>query len=93
MISRSTYAEGSVAPRQSCGARALDVQADHVKAWQTVGKLRRQRGVVTSGEPGYRVEGWTRDARPESNYMGQALQLPLVWAIRLLGLVLHGLAA
>jgi hypothetical protein len=50
------------------------VEADHVKVWQTVGKLRRRHGLVMSGaprEPGYRVEDWTREARRvRSSVMG-----------------------
>ena len=41
---------------------AHGVEADHVKVWQTVGKLRRRHGLVMSGEPrqpGYRVVDWT----------------------------------
>jgi hypothetical protein len=30
---------------------AHGVEADHVKVWQTVGKLRRRHGLVMSGEP------------------------------------------
>jgi hypothetical protein len=44
---------------------AHGVEADHVKVWQTVGKLRRH-GLVMSGkprEPGYRIEDWTWEAR------------------------------
>jgi len=36
-------------------------EADHVKVWQAVGKLRRRHGLVISGEAresGYRVENW-----------------------------------
>ena len=43
-----------------------DVETDHVKVWQSVGKLRRRHGLVMSGEPrepGYRVEDWTWEAR------------------------------
>lgn len=42
------------------------VDADHVKVWQTVGKLRRRHGLMMSGEPrapGYRVEDWKWEAR------------------------------
>ena len=45
---------------------AHGVEADHVKIWQTVGKLRRRHGLVMSGEPrepGYRVEDWRWEAR------------------------------
>jgi hypothetical protein len=41
---------------------AHSVEADHVKVWQTVGKLRRRHGLVMSGEPrepGYRVKDRT----------------------------------
>jgi hypothetical protein len=40
--------------------------ADHVKIWQTVGKLRRRHGLVMGGEPrepGYRVVDWTCEAK------------------------------
>ena len=42
------------------------VEADHVKIWQTVGKLRRRHGLVMSGEPrepGYRIEDWLWEAK------------------------------
>jgi hypothetical protein len=48
------------------------VEADHVKIWQTVGKLRRRHGLVLRGEPrepgeareaGYRVEDWVWEAK------------------------------
>jgi hypothetical protein len=42
------------------------VETDHVKVWQTLGKLRRRHGLVMSGEPrepGYRVVDWTWEAR------------------------------
>ncbi len=42
------------------------VEADHVKIWQTVGKLRRQHGLVMTGEPrepGYRVVDWLWEAK------------------------------
>jgi hypothetical protein len=45
---------------------AHGVEADHVKIWQTVGKLRRRHGLVMSGaprEPGYRIEDWTWEAK------------------------------
>jgi len=45
---------------------AHGVEADHVKIWQTVGKLRRRHGLVMSGEPrepGYRVVDWTWEAK------------------------------
>jgi hypothetical protein len=40
---------------------AHGVEADHVKVWQTVGKLRRRHGLVLVGEsrePGYEVRTW-----------------------------------
>ena len=46
---------------------AYRVEADHVKVWQTVGKLRRRHGLVMSGKPrepgesrqaGYTVKTW-----------------------------------
>jgi hypothetical protein len=40
---------------------AHGVEADHVKIWQTVGKLRRRHGLVMTGEPrepGYTVTSW-----------------------------------
>ena len=40
---------------------AYRVEADHVKVWQTVGKLRRRHGLVMRGEPrepGYAVSKW-----------------------------------
>lgn len=49
-------------------AAATSLQAadvDHVKIWQTVGKLRRRHGLVMTGEPrepGYRVEEWLWEA-------------------------------
>jgi len=45
---------------------AHGVEVDHVKMWQTVGKLRRRHGLLMSGEPretGYRVEDWTWEAK------------------------------
>jgi len=42
------------------------IEVDHVKVWQTVGRVRRRHGLVMSGaprEPGYRVEDWTWEAR------------------------------
>jgi hypothetical protein len=45
---------------------AHGVEADHLKVWQTVGKLRRRHGLVMSGqprEPGYRVVDWKWEAR------------------------------
>jgi len=45
---------------------AHGVEADHVKIWQTVGKLRRRHGLVMRGEPrepGYRVEEWLWEAK------------------------------
>jgi hypothetical protein len=50
--------------RDSLASAVTDV--DHVRVWQTVGKLRRRRGLVMSGEPrepGYRGEDWMREAR------------------------------
>ena len=41
---------------------AHGVEADDVKVWKTVGRLRRRHGLVMSGEPrepGYRVGDWT----------------------------------
>jgi hypothetical protein len=46
-------------------------EADHVKVWQTVGKLRRRHGLAMSGkprEPGYSVE----DAPGSTRRTGQA---------------------
>jgi hypothetical protein len=46
---------------------AHGVEADYVKIWQTVGKLRRRHGLVMSGEPrepglgrepGYTITSW-----------------------------------
>ena len=45
---------------------AHGVEADHVKVWQTVGKLRRRHELVMSGEPrepGYRVVDWLWEAK------------------------------
>ena len=45
---------------------AHGVEVDHVKMWQTVGKLRRRHGLLMSDEPwetGYRVEDWTWEAK------------------------------
>jgi hypothetical protein len=45
---------------------AHGVEADHVKVWQTVGKLRRRHGLVMVGkprEPGYRVVDWLWEAK------------------------------
>ena len=45
---------------------AHGVEADHVKIWQTVGKLRRRHGLVMTGEPrepGYRVKDWLLEAK------------------------------
>lgn len=56
--------------REALAAHGVD--ADHVKVWQTVGKLRRRHGLVLRGEPrepgeareaGYRVEDWTWEAK------------------------------
>jgi len=47
------------------GVAAHGVEVDHVKVWQTVGKLRRRHGLVICGEPrepGYRVEEGTWEA-------------------------------
>jgi hypothetical protein len=45
---------------------AHGIEADHVKIWQTVGKLRRRHGLVMTGEPrqpGYRVKDWLWEAK------------------------------
>jgi hypothetical protein len=45
---------------------AHGIEAEHVKIWQTVGKLRRRQGLVMSGEPRqprYLVENWFWEAR------------------------------
>ena len=45
---------------------AHGVEADHVKVWQTVDKLRRRHGLVMTGEarePGYRVVEWLWEAK------------------------------
>ncbi|HEY5113689.1 MAG TPA: hypothetical protein VIJ45_06220 [Coriobacteriia bacterium] len=45
---------------------AYGVEVDHVKVWQTVGKLRRRHRLILAGEPrkpGYAVEDWTWEAR------------------------------
>jgi hypothetical protein len=45
---------------------AYGVEVDHVRVWQTVGKLRRRHGLIMSGEarePGYAVEDWVWEAR------------------------------
>jgi hypothetical protein len=50
--------------REALSAHGVD--ADHVKIWQTVGKLRRRHGLVMVGkprEPGYRVVDWTWEAK------------------------------
>ena len=50
--------------REALAAHGVD--ADHVKIWQTVGKLRRRHGLVMTGEPrepGYRVEDWVWEAK------------------------------
>ena len=56
--------------REALHAHGVDV--DHVKVWQTVGKLRRRHGLVLRGEPrepgeareaGYRVEDWTWESK------------------------------
>jgi len=52
---------------------AYGVEADHVKIWQTVGKLRRRHGLVMSGEPrepGYRVEDWRWEAKRVRSTLG-----------------------
>ena len=54
------------------------LEVDHVKVWQTVGKLRRRHGLVIRGEPrepGYRVEDWTWEARRVRSPMRQASEL------------------
>jgi len=54
---------------------AYDVQADHVKVRQTVGKLRRRHGLVMSGEPrepGYRVTDWLWEAKRVKSTVRQA---------------------
>jgi len=57
---------------QASEALAADgVEVDHVKIWQTVGKLRRRHGLLMSGEPrepGYRVEDWTWEAKRGEEY-------------------------
>ena len=43
------------------------IEADRVRVWQAVGKLRLRHGLVMTGEPrepGYRVEDWMWEARP-----------------------------
>ncbi len=58
--------------REALAAHGVD--ADHVKIWQTVGKLRRRHGLVMSGEPrapGYRVEEWTWEARRVRSSLGR----------------------
>lgn len=53
---------------------AHGVEADHVKVWQTVGKLRRRHGLVMSGEPrepGYRVRDWTWEAKRVRSSVGR----------------------
>ena len=58
---------------------AHGVEADHVKVWQTVGKLRRRHGLVMSGEPReprYRVEDWKWEAKRVRQYR----RTPLAWA-------------
>ena len=50
--------------REALDAHGVD--ADHVKVWRTVGKLRRRHGLVLRGKPrgpGYRVTDWTREAK------------------------------
>ena len=59
------------------------VEADHVKVWQTVGKLRRRHGLVINGrsrEPGYAVSMWGYVARRrlrDSIVRGEGMQLGL----------------
>jgi len=50
--------------REALGAHGVD--ADHVKIWQTVSKLRRRHRLMMTGEPrepGYRVVDWLWEAR------------------------------
>jgi hypothetical protein len=56
--------------REALATHGADV--DHVKIWQTVGKLRLRHGLVMSGESrepggareaGYRVEDWMWEAK------------------------------
>lgn len=56
--------------REALAAHGVDV--DHVKVWQTVGKLRRRHGLVLRGGPrepgeareaGYRIEDWLWEAK------------------------------
>lgn len=50
----------------TCASALLRAEFDHVKVWQTVGKLRRRHGLVLTGEPrqlGYVVNDWTWEAR------------------------------
>jgi hypothetical protein len=45
---------------------AHGVEADQLRIWQTVDKLRRRQGLLMSGglrERGYWVEGWTWEAK------------------------------
>ena len=63
---------------------AHGVVADHVKIWQTVGKLRRRHGLVMTGEPrepGYEVQTWgyvsRRRLRNSITRAGKTLQLGL----------------
>lgn len=62
LVAGLALAHDALRPGESLHLRkalaAHGVDADHVKVWQTVGKLRRRRGLVMSGEPrepGYRV--------------------------------------
>jgi hypothetical protein len=61
-------------PISVCEALAAHgVEADHVKVWQTVGKLRRRHGLVMTGEPrepGYRVESWPWEAKRVRSSLG-----------------------
>ena len=53
---------------------AYGVEADHVKVWQTVGKLRRRHGLVMTGEPrepGYRVVDWLWEAKRVRSTVGR----------------------
>lgn len=55
---------GALYRREALAAHGVEV--DHVKIWQTVGKLRRRHGLVMTGEPrepGYRVVDWLWEAK------------------------------
>ena len=57
--------------REALAAHGVDV--DHVKIWQTVGKLRRRHGLMLRGEarePGYSVEDWRWEARRVRSSVG-----------------------